>query len=305
MTVIVTGGMGFIGSNLVKALNGQGIDDIYIVDTPRNGSEKNIEGCNYTDIIDIKDALNSIKKVGQLESIFHQGAISDTTFPDRKKIIKNNFIFSADLYKFCCDIGADLIYASSASVYGLGSSGFEEREECENPLNYYAESKLMFDHYIRSKKAKNTQTVGLRYFNVYGQNENHKLTMASPVNQFCNQSIIDGKIKVFKGSENYRRDFISVKDIVDINMFFFFNKGIDGIYNCGTGLSHSFMDVAKIISKAIGGTIEEIPFPEKLKEKYQSYTRANIEKLRKVGYNRPFRVFEEEVRGYALEVSAG
>ena len=194
-----------------------------------------------------------------------------------------------------------MIYASSAAVYGLGNNGFEADPECEKPLNVYGQSKLDFDNYFRLNYDFDTdaQIVGLRYFNVYGPGEDHKLGMASPINQFCRQSITDDEIRLFEGSENFVRDFVHIDDIVKVNMFFFNNPAKVGIYNCGTGLTSSFHEAATIVSEKTGAPLKTIPFPENLKNKYQEHTKANLETLRSIGCRMRFRKFSEAAPEYA------
>ncbi|MCL2295398.1 MAG: ADP-glyceromanno-heptose 6-epimerase [Spirochaetes bacterium] len=285
--IIVTGGAGFIGSNIVKGLNDRGIEDIIIVDNLRH-SEKhlNLNSLKFKDILLTEDFLNKLDSIDNISAISHQGACSDTMETDGAFMMKNNYEFSKQLYNFCSRKNIKFIYASSASVYGNGDKGFKEERSNEYPLNIYAYSKYLFDQYVRDNaKSSKNQIVGLRYFNVYGPQENHKGKMASVFFHFCNQAKETGVIKVFEGSKNFLRDFVFVDDIVKINLHFLDNN-ISGIFNCGTGQCKSFYDAAIAIKEQFADKeirIEEIPFPEKLKGKYQAYTKADLEDLRKIG----------------------
>jgi len=300
--IIVTGGAGFIGSNLVKGLNSEGHEDILIVDDLKNGEKcRNMNALKFVDLIDRYDFIENLDSLkGEVEVIFHQGACTDTMEYDGKYMLATNYEYSKDLFQFAANNDIPFIYASSASVYGQGEKGFSEKRENENPLNVYAFSKFLFDQYVRHNLNQiNNQVVGLRYFNVYGQQENHKGKMASPVNHFYNQIIEDGVAELFEGSENFVRDFVYVNDVVDVNLFFYKNRDKNGIFNCGTGKPRSFVDVAEILIDLHGeGEWEEIPFPEKLKGKYQSFTKANLQKLRQAGYQKDFTSLEEGIKKY-------
>jgi ADP-L-glycero-D-manno-heptose 6-epimerase len=303
--VIVTGGAGFIGSNIVKGFNKNGIDDIIIVDDLKNsGKHLNLNSLKFRDFIDSRDFLSIIDKLGDITSVSHQGACSDTMETDGAYMMKNNYEFSRELFRFCSKRNIQFIYASSASVYGNGDKGFKESVSNEYPLNIYAYSKFLFDQYIRRKmknKENQNQVVGLRYFNVYGPQENHKGKMASTFFHFFNQAKENSVIKIFEGSKKFLRDFVFVDDIVDINLHFY-ESNISGIFNCGTGACRSFYDVAEaikvqFISKIV--KIEEIPFPDALKGKYQAYTKADLENLRVNGkYEKDFINIEEGAKKY-------
>lgn len=298
MSILVTGAAGFIGSNIVKKLNDIGHNDIYLVDSVNDNNKKNIESFKYKDFIN-KESFDAstLEKLKEVKVIFHQGAITDTTFNDEAEMMRVNYELSVMIFNHCISNNRRMIYASSASVYGTGDNGFVENSSCENPLNVYAESKLKFDNYVRSLKATN-QVVGLRYFNVFGRNEDHKLKMASPINQFFRQAKSIEKIKVFEGSENFKRDFICVDDVVDVNMFFYKNENISGIFNCGTGQTATFQDAADVVSVEMNVPIEKIPFPDILKGKYQSYTCADLSSLRSAGYKKEFISFKDAASSY-------
>ena len=307
--IVVTGSNGFIGSNLIKGLNKIGHKDIIAVDDHNNPELKeNIIHCEIQDYLDIDEFLLLLQKNKfdgtKLKTIFHQGACSNTMEWNAEYLYKNNFLYSKELLNLSIKSGAPLIYASSASVYGSGNI-FEESIENENPINLYAYSKLKFDQLVRQALAKNTtQIVGLRYFNVYGSQEQHKGSMASVAYHLHNQLKNNDSIKLFKGSDGYsdgeqRRDFIYIDDIVKVNLWFKENNKISGIFNLGTGKSRAFNDVAQaVINWHNKGKIEYIDFPEKLKGSYQSFTKADISKLRKVGYKEDFIDVTEGVNLY-------
>ena len=307
--IVVTGSNGFIGSNLIRGLNKIGYKDIIAVDDHNNPELKeNIIHCEIQDYLDIDEFLLLIQKNKfdgtKLKSIFHQGACSNTMEWDAEYLYKNNFLYSKEILNLSIRSNTPLIYASSASVYGSGNV-FEESIENESPINLYAYSKFKFDQLVRQALTeKTTQIVGLRYFNVYGPQEQHKGSMASVAYHLHNQLKDNGSIKLFKGSDGYsdgeqRRDFIYIDDIVKVNLWFLENKKISGIFNLGTGISRTFIDVAQaVINWHSKGRIEYIDFPEKLKGSYQSFTEANISKLREVGYTEDFIDITEGVNLY-------
>ena len=298
--IIVTGGAGFIGSNLVKTLNDSDCEDILIVDDLKQ-SEKiaNLRGLKFYDYMDKDRFIARMeaggKKFGAVDVIFHNGACSDTMELDGRYMMDTNYEHSKILLHFCQENKISFIYASSASVYGGGDKGFREALECENPLNPYAYSKWLFDQYVRKLLPQITcQVVGLRYFNVFGPQENHKGKMASIAWQLYHQVKSTGVARLFEGTDGYGhgeqlRDFIYVKDVVRVNRFFWEHPEISGVFNCGTGEAHSFNDVAKaVIAQKGTGRIEYIPFPPALGGRYQSYTQADATLLRGVGFDQPF-----------------
>ncbi len=309
--IIVTGGAGFIGSNLIRGLNQIGIEDILVVDNLANAQKHlNLNRLFITDFVDKHTFLQKLPSLKEVKTIFHQGACSSTTETDGVYMMNNNYEFSKKLLHHCLNQRVDFLYASSASVYGNGAHGFREERVCEYPLNVYAFSKFMFDNYVRSVFAKEkpvSQILGLRYFNVYGCHENHKGNMASVVFHFCNQLKAGGKMKLFEGSENFLRDFIFVEDVVKVNLHFYQSKA-SGIFNCGTGKARSFMDIASIIQQMEPrATIESIPFPDHLKGKYQTYTQADLSQLQQAGAQEDFTSLEKGVTQYyrQLEQSGG
>jgi ADP-L-glycero-D-manno-heptose 6-epimerase len=299
--IIVTGGAGFIGSNLVREFNKRGIDDILIVDNVKT-KKKNLDSLKFSDYSDKDFFIENLDKLDKknLGPIFHLGACSDTMEQNWDYLKENNLEYSKTLLNFCLENKKQFIYASSASVYGKGENGFREDASCENPINDYANSKFLFDEYVRQIKNKGSQVVGIRYFNVYGPLENHKEKMASAVYHFHNQILSEGKIKLFEGSENFLRDFIYVTDAVDANIFFSGNPQISGIFNLGTGKAESFLKIAEVMQKLYGNKIEieSIPFPDSLKGKYQAFTEADLSNLRKAGYKKNFVGIEEGVTKY-------
>lgn len=299
--IVVTGGAGFVGSNIVYGLNKRGIIDILIVDSLKNSAkQRNLNALKFVDFVDKKDFIEKLSSFKRISVIFHNGACSNTMETDGEYMMRNNYEYSKTLLHFAIENKIRFIYASSASVYGNGTKGFKEEIECEYPLNVYAFSKYIFDQYVRKNWSKiNTQVVGLRYFNVYGPQENHKGKMASVINHFHNEIKNEGRMKLFEGSENFLRDFIYVDDVVNVNLFFFDNPLKKGIFNCGTGKAESFLKIAEIMKQIYNGTqIEFIPFPESLKGKYQAFTQANLEKLRQIGYKNEFTSLENGVKSY-------
>ena len=308
--IIVTGGAGFIGSNIVKGLNDRGREDVLIVDNLTNMVKfKNIQGLKALDYMDKQNFIDAIKNGkfddANIDVIFHEGACSDTMEYNGKYMMENNFEYTKTLMHFALKKKIQLIYASSASTYGSGKHGFSEKPACEEALNVYAFSKLFFDNYARRYfDNAESQIVGLRYFNVYGPQENHKGKMASMIFQMFNQWKAEGKVKLFEGFDGYgageqTRDFIYVKDVVKVNFFFWDHPELKGIYNCGTGHAHTFNTLAKGVLKYFGsGELEYVPFPEVLKGKYQSFTEADSSKLLAAGYDGGFTDIEEAIAEY-------
>jgi ADP-L-glycero-D-manno-heptose 6-epimerase len=327
MYYIVTGAAGFIGSNLVKALNERGENNIIAVDNLKNADKfRNLVDCDIADYLDKEDFRQKIQEGffdGLIKAVLHQGACSDTMETDGRYVMDNNYQYTLELLNYCQSEEVPFLYASSASVYGAGSSFLESRE-CEAPLNVYAYSKFLFDQIMRRRWHKrSTQIVGLRYFNVYGPREQHKGRMASVAYHFFNQYRTEGRVKLFEGCDGYDngcqlRDFVSIEDVVRVNMYFLDNPDISGIYNLGTGQAQSFNDVAaatiNTLRRAAGepelalaglqeqGLIEYIPFPDALRGKYQSYTQADIRALRSSGYAAPFLSVEQGVGKYVEQM---
>lgn len=306
--IVVTGGAGFIGSNIIKGLNAIGRKDIILVEDLQDGHKihniADLEIADYIDAYDFLDAIANHDLEAPIEAIFHQGACSETTEWDGNYMMNNNYQYSKDLLRFALDNAVQFIYASSASVYG-GASEFAERRSNERPLNVYAYSKFLFDQYVRAHAQQiSSQVVGLRYFNVYGAREQHKGKMASVAYHFNNQILETGVCRLFKGCDGYAdgeqlRDFVYVDDVVALNIWLLQNPQVSGIFNCGTGRAQSFNDVAKaVIQFHQRGSIEYIDFPESLKGAYQSYTQADLSNLRKVGYQGEFKDVASGVAAY-------
>lgn len=319
--IIVTGGAGFIGSNIVKGLNDIGETNILVVDNLVNAEKvQNLVGLDIADYMDKEEFYQAIilgNSFGKVSAVLHQGACSDTMATDGRYVLHNNFTYSKALFHFSMKNAAQYLYASSASVYGAGKV-FKEDPEYESTLNAYAYSKLLFDNYIRRQGPQKSQCVGLRYFNVYGPREQHKGRMASVAWHFRNQYLENGKVKLFKGSGGYddgeqRRDFVSVEDIVRINLFFLENPQTHGIFNAGTGRCQSFNDVAVSVINALNpdssdpltleqavalGKIEYSPMPVALHGKYQSFTEADLTNIRASGYEKPLLTVQQGVSRY-------
>ena len=301
--IVVTGGAGFIGSNIVKGLNERGIDDILIVDNLKNSEKhRNLNALYFNDYIDKDDFLHQLDmlKKDNIEAIFHEGACSDTLELDGKYMMHNNYEYTKILFEFSMANNIRFFYASSASVYGSGERGFTEDGEGEYPLNIYAFSKFLFDRYIGRVLDKiPSQVVGLRYFNVYGPQENHKGRMASVVFKFHNQINMENKMTLFKGSENFLRDFVYVDDVVNVNLFFFDNPELKGIFNCGTSKAESFLRIAEIMKGMYDNpAIEFVDFPKELTGKYQTFTQSDNRKLENAGYKDAFHTLEAGIGKY-------
>jgi ADP-L-glycero-D-manno-heptose 6-epimerase len=316
--IIVTGGAGFIGSNLVHQLNLAGERDIVVVDNlapaPNLSGQKflNLAGAEYSDYMDKTEFRRAFASAAfdprQIRAILHQGACSNTLEDDGRYMMDNNFTYSKELLHFATANKIPFIYASTAAVYGA-STNFNEINVNERPLNVYGYSKLVFDNYVRRLMPDFKSTVvGLRYFNVYGPREQHKGRMSSVLHHFTRQLKDTGTIRMFEGSGGYdngeqRRDFVFVNDLARINMFFAgllpesSHKVTHAIVNAGTGKARTFKAVAEALMQVHGsGKIEYIPFPGDLKDRYQHYTQADIAGLRSAGYTDPFTSLEEGVR---------
>jgi ADP-L-glycero-D-manno-heptose 6-epimerase len=324
MTIVVTGAAGFIGSNIVKALNGRGITDIIAVDNLSSGDKfRNLVDCeisHYLDKHEFLDLLLDGEYDGELMAIVHEGACSDTMNHDGKYMMDNNYQYTLALLDYCQSEEIQFLYASSAAVYGGGST-FKEEREFEGPLNVYGYSKFLFDQVLRQrmKEGLTAQVAGFRYFNVYGPREQHKGRMASVAFHNFNQYRETGKVKLFGGWDGWgdgcqSRDFVSVEDVVKVNLFFLDNPELSGIFNLGSGRAQPFNDVAVATVNACRrhegkpalshaelveqGILEYTPFPDALKGKYQSFTQADIGKLRDAGYDEPMLSVEQGVERY-------
>jgi len=330
MYTIVTGAAGFIGANLIKALNERGVDDIIAVDNLTQADKfVNLADCQIADYLDKQEFLGALED-GQfddaVDAVLHQGACSDTMERDGRYMMANNFRYSTALLNFCAEQELPLLYASSASVYG-GGSVFREDRQFEAPLNVYGYSKFLFDQVVRRRLPEmSSQLVGLRYFNVYGPGEQHKGRMASVAYHFFNQFQGEGRVKLFAGSGGYadgeqRRDFVSIADVVKVNLFYLDHPDLSGIFNLGSGRAQSFNDVAVATVNACRaargepalsladmrrlGIIEYIAFPPELQGKYQSYTEADLAHLRRSGYKGEFATVEQGVADYVARLLGG
>jgi ADP-L-glycero-D-manno-heptose 6-epimerase len=312
--IIVTGGAGLIGSNLIEQLNQRGQTDILVVDHLKNGQKMhNLADLHFRDYLDRDDFMQRLQagaSWGEITTVFHLGACSATTEWDGQFMMRNNFEYSKTLLHWCQSVGASYIYASSASVYGLGKQGFVERRECERPINMYAFSKFQFDQYVRSLRDRLThQVVGLRYFNVYGPREAHKGSMSSTAFHFNRQVLSDGACRLFEGTDGYahgeqQRDFVYVGDCAQVNLWFMDHPEHRGIFNLGTGRAQTFNEVAQAVlqwhaqHRGVQGKVEYIPFPAHLQGAYQSYTQADLSALRRVGCDQRFMTVAEGVSRY-------
>ncbi|HEX2675100.1 MAG TPA: ADP-glyceromanno-heptose 6-epimerase [Polyangiales bacterium] len=307
--IIVTGGAGFIGSNLVHGLNAAGVTDIVIVDNLTRGEKHlNLNPLRFADYIAKEDFFEAAASLKNVEAVFHQGACSSTTEQNGAYMMKNNYEYSKRMLAFCEERKARLIYASSAAVYGGGNAGFREEEACEYPLNVYGFSKLAFDNYVRRHlPGAKIPIVGLRYFNVYGPQERHKQRMASVAMHLFDQLAANQPMRLFEGSAEFLRDFVHVDDVVKVNLFFL-GQNRSGIFNCGSGQARSFVDIAQHLRTLRGsGELSYMPFPEDLANKYQRFTQADLTRLRAAGCDHAFVSLEQGVGSYyrVLDRSGG
>lgn len=311
--IIVTGGAGFIGSNIVKALNAQGRTDILVVDNLKNGKKFiNLADCDIADYLDKDDFQGRIfaeEGLPDIECVFHQGACSATTEWDGKFMMDNNYEYSKDLLNYCLNRRIPFFYASSASVYGDGPD-FIEARQYEKPLNVYGFSKFQFDQYIRQiLPHAESQVVGFRYFNVYGPREQHKGDMASVAFKLHNQILAGETLKLFGEYDGYgpgmqTRDFVYVEDVVAVNLWFMAHPEKSGIFNLGPAAAEPFKNIAEAVIDFHGkGEIQYVPFPEHLKGAYQSFTQADNSSLRAAGYDAPFHSVAEGVKKYLTWLS--
>lgn len=326
MKYVVTGAAGFIGSNLIEGLNARGITEIVAVDHDRDGLKaRNLADLRFAEYVSAQEFYPRFASgdFGRVEAVVHQGACSDTMETRREYMMANNYECSRQLFEACQQRGTRLLYASSAAVYG-NSAVFAERPEHEAPLNLYGQSKLLFDQHLRDKlgTAANSrfahapiQVAGFRYFNVYGPREQHKARMASVAFHQYHQMQTEGRVKLFGAYGGYgpgeqQRDFVSVRDVVAVNLWFLDHPEVSGIFNLGSGRAQSFNDVARAVVTSLRPNadplerIDYIPFPDALLGKYQCFTQADLSALRAAGYDLPFASVEEGVGWYMNRLSA-
>lgn len=316
--IILTGGAGFIGSCFLWKLNQEGVDDIIVVDELDCSDKwRNLLGKQFYDYIQKDDFLNLVhaNKLPRPKAVIHMGACSSTTCTDAAYFLKNNYEYSKTLAEWAISQKAHFLYASSAATYGDGSFGYSDDTKntlCLKPLNMYGFSKQLFDLWVINKKIENKVT-GIKFFNCFGPNEYHKEDMRSVICKAFRVVRDEGRMRLFKSYRGdfrdgeQKRDFIYVKDVVEIMYWFFLNPGKSGIYNLGTGLARSWNDLARALFAAVGKEpkIEYIDMPEALREKYQYFTQADMTKLRKAGCDYGFSSLEDAVKDYANYLKNG
>lgn len=332
MKIVVTGAAGFIGSNLTKGLNARGITDVIAVDDLTQGDKfRNLADLQIADYIDAGDFYGRFAAgaYGKVEAVFHEGACSDTMESDGKYMMANNYTLSCDLAQACQQRGTRLLYASSAATYG-GSDSFREEPACEQPLNVYGYSKLLFDQWLRRSVGPRFagaahQVVGFRYFNVYGPREQHKGRMASVAFHQFHQFRAEGRVRLFGAYGGYAagaqmRDFVFIDDVVAVNLWFLEHPEQSGLFNLGSGRAQPFNDVALSVvntlraqagedrldldGAAAAGLIDYIDFPDALRGKYQCFTEADLGALRAAGCNHAFADVQTGVASYMADLAA-
>lgn len=305
--IIVTGGAGFIGCNLIRGLNNIQQSNILVVDNLKNGEKYiNLTDLHILDFLDknyfiqrlLNDCVDSYIK--DIDVVFHEGACSSTIEWDGSYVMDNNYQYSKNLLHYCIKYNIPFIYASSAAVYGKDKNFFyNNTQRNEQPISMYGYSKYLFDRYVRTVLSRATsQICGLRYFNVYGPYESHKGDMASLVFRLYQQIMNDKYPTLFIGSKYFKRDFVYVEDIVDVNIWVW-NRHISGVFDCGTGIAHSFEYISDIVLKFFNKNLfKYIPMPDKLYKHYQTFTQANIDQLRHVGYEKSFMNLKNGIHKY-------
>ncbi len=316
--IIVTGAAGFIGSCLVSKLNQEGFKDIVIVDDFFSEEKmRNLEGKSYSKKIHREDFIQWLKENQRLvQFVFHIGARTDTTEFNKEIFDRLNLNYSKDIWNICVEFGLPLVYASSAATYGLGEFGYEDNHEIVEklkPLNPYGDSKNDFDKWALKQNKKPYFWAGLKFFNVYGPNEYHKGRMASVIMHAFNQVQEKGMVKLFRShNPKYKdgeqlRDFVYVKDVVEVCYFLLHLRKKSGIYNLGSGKARTFLDLVKNTFSALNKqpNIEFIDTPIDIRDKYQYFTEANMHKLKMIGYSKPFHTLEEGVKDYVENYLVG
>lgn len=318
--IVVTGAAGFIGSNVVTGLNSRNYKDIILVDDfSRKEREQNYASKKYTAMVDRKDLYNWLEDNHMfVQVVIHMGARTDTAEFNWSTFEELNLGYSKKIWEICVEYGLPLVYASSAATYGLGELGYDDDHgiiPALKPLNAYGRSKNEFDKWALQQVRQPFFWAGLKFFNVYGPNEYHKGRMASVVFHACRQIKETGKMKLFRSHHpefedgEQSRDFIYVEDVVDVILYMMEHRPASGIYNLGTGEARTFRDLVEATFDAMDlePKIEFIDTPEDIRDKYQYFTEANMEKLRSVGYDRPFTSLEDGVESYVrnyLAISA-
>ena len=309
--VVVTGGAGFIGSAIIQALNARGSTDLIVVDEiDHPEKKKNLTSLKYSELQQKDAFLNSVlnRSVPKVEAIIHMGACSSTTETDEAFLIRNNYNYTRHLAEYALERGIRFIYASSAATYGNGENGYSDDEsklETLEPLNLYGESKQRFDRWAKEQGVLD-RMVGLKYFNVFGPNEYHKEDMQSMVRKGFMQAQDTGKIQLFKSYQTeyadggQERDFLYVKDAVEMTLFFLDHPDLNGIFNVGAGVARNWIDLATAVFKAMGKEpqIEFIDMPDSIRAQYQYHTCAGIEKIRSAGYTRSITSLEDAITDY-------
>ncbi|MDA0997205.1 MAG: ADP-glyceromanno-heptose 6-epimerase [Proteobacteria bacterium] len=320
---LVTGGAGFIGSNIVWGIERLDLGPVAIADRLRDADKwRNVAARTLADVID-PDALQAhlARHPESISAVIHMGAISATTETDVDLIVETNFRLSRDLWHWCARHGKPFIYASSAATYGDGANGFDDDGSMAalsalRPLNAYGWSKILFDRWVAASivagHAAPPQWVGLRFFNVYGPNEYHKGRMQSVVAQIAPLALGGGACRLFKSHRpdvedgGQLRDFVSVDDCVDVVSWLLQNNKVSGIFNMGSGKARSFADLARAVYGACGTPfkVEYVPTPEDIRDKYQYFTEARMERLRAAGYKGQFTSLEDGVGRYVRDYLA-
>lgn len=309
--IIITGAAGFIGSCLVQKLNSEGYNDLVLVDDFADAEQnKNFEGKRFSKKVERDEFVGWLRENHlHVQFVFHLGARTDTTEFDYDLLNRLNLDYTKDVWRTCVEFGLPLVYASSAATYGLGEEGYDDDEsklEQLKPLNPYGDSKNDFDIWAVKQERKPFFWAGLKFFNVYGPNEYHKGRMASVIFHTYNQIMKSGEMKLFQSHKpefkdgEQMRDFVYVKDVVEVMYFLMHHRKDSGIYNLGSGKARTFLDLAKNTFKALGKEpkIQFIPTPEDIRDKYQYFTEAKMDKLAVVGYHKPFSSLEEGVEDY-------
>lgn len=317
--IVVTGAAGFIASCLVSRLNKEGITDILVVDDfSKVEKDENLQNKSFSKKMERSEFLSWFDgNAGQVNFVFHIGARTDTTEPNRDLLNELNLFYTQAIWKICTKHQIGLVYASSAATYGLGEFGYDDKDESIipklKPLNAYGDSKNDFDIWALQQKETPSKWIGFKFFNVYGPNEFHKARMASVIFHSFNQINAQGFVKLFRShNPNYTdggqlRDFVYVKDVVEVLFFAYKNAIKNGVYNLGSGKARTFLDLAKATFKALGKEekIEFIDTPIDIRDKYQYFTEAKMDKLVEAGYNRPFTSLEEGVADYVKNYLVG